>query len=133
MGPVKPVRDLNPQVEQGLNLNGLAADQVPKSLAFEQLHGDEGSALYFVYFVDGADVRVVQGRCRFGFPLKPAEGLGVAGKFIGKKLEGYVTTQFKVFGFKDNPHTATADLVQDAVVRKRLPERLKGGCHSRRW
>ncbi len=133
MCPVESVCDLNAQIEEGFNLDWSAANQVPKSLAFHQLHGDEGPAIYLVNFVDDADVGVVQGRCRFGFPLEPAEGLGIAGQFFGKKLEGYVTSELKVFGFVDNPHAAAADLAQNAVMGKCLPERLQGSGHWRRW
>ncbi len=133
MRRVESVRDLNAQVEQGFNLDWFAANQVPKGLAFQQLHCDEGSAIYLVDFVDGADVRVVQGGGRFGFPLEPAEGLGVAGQIFRKKLERHVTAELNVFGFIDDSHATTADFAQNAVMGKCLPERFQRSCHWRRW
>jgi hypothetical protein len=79
-----------------------ASDSVPERLPLQQFHGDEGSTIGLVDFVDGADVRVVQrGRC-LGFPLETVEGLGVVGEFVGKELQGDVTTELEVFGLVDD-------------------------------
>jgi hypothetical protein len=43
-----------------------------------------------VNFVDRADMRVIQGRGGFGFPLEAAESLRVVGKIVWKKLQGNV-------------------------------------------
>ncbi len=59
--------------------------------------------------------------------------LGVAGQCFGKKLEGHVTAELEIFGFKNNTHASAADFPQDAVVGERLPERLERRCHWRRW
>jgi hypothetical protein len=131
MGAIESVCDLNSQIEQGFNLDRFAADQVPEGLAFQQFHCDESSAVYFINFVDGADVGMVQGRRRLGFPLEPAQGLRVAGQFFRKKLEGHVTAELNVFRFVDHTHAPATDFAQYAVVGERLPERWEGGCHWR--
>jgi hypothetical protein len=35
-------------------------------------HDNEGLPVFFVNFMDGADVRMIQGGCRFGLALKSA-------------------------------------------------------------
>ena len=58
---IQRVGDLDRQVEQRLNLERLAFDQVPEGLPFQQLHGNEWLAFVLADFVDGADVGMVEG------------------------------------------------------------------------
>jgi hypothetical protein len=95
----------------------------------EKLHGDEGLAVLVVDFVDGADVWVVQGGRRLGFPLKTAEGLRIVCEFVGKELQSDMATKLEVFGFVHHSHPAAADLAEDAVVGDRLPHGLGVSSH----
>ena len=53
------------------------SDGVFQRLTFEKFHGDERSAVLFAYVVDGANVRVVQGRCGFSFSAETFHRLAV--------------------------------------------------------
>src|ERR1700687_1079489 len=77
-----------------------------------------------VDLVDRADVWMVQGGRRLGFPLKTAEGLRVVGEFVGKELQGDVATELEVFRFVHHTHAPAADLAEDAVMGNRLPDGL---------
>ena len=83
---VQSVRDLNAQIEQSLDLQRLARDPMAERLPLQQLHRDKAAPIGLVNLIDGADIRMVQRRRSLGLPLKPAEGLRVVGKFVGKKL-----------------------------------------------
>src|ERR1700687_1372460 len=56
---VERIGDLNAQIEQRFDLQRLAIDGVPERLPHQQFHGNEGSPIDLVDFVDRADVGVV--------------------------------------------------------------------------
>jgi hypothetical protein len=56
------------------------------------------SSIDLVDFMDRADVRVVEGRRGFGFPLKTAESLRIVGEFVGKELQGDVAVSHGLGG-----------------------------------
>jgi hypothetical protein len=67
---------------------------------------------------------VIQGGSSLGFALETRECLGVAGNFLGQKLEGYKSVEPRVLGLIDHAHAA-AQLLNNAVVRNGLPEHWK--------
>jgi hypothetical protein len=60
VGGVERVGDLDGEVEQRLEFELRARDEVLERLALEKFHGDEGLAVLLADIVNGADVRVVQ-------------------------------------------------------------------------
>jgi hypothetical protein len=72
--------------EQDVHVERASCDPVLQSCAVQILHGDEGTPVLLVDFVDGADVGMVQGRGGFGLALKPAESLQVLRNVIGQEL-----------------------------------------------
>ena len=127
---VESIGNLDAQIEYCVDLQGFAIDHVPERLPLQQFHRDEGSPIDFIDFIDRTDVRMVQGGRSLRLPLETAESMYVVGEFVGKELQGDVATEFQVFGFKNYPHTATADLAVDAVMRNRLPHGLGRSGHS---
>ena len=61
MRGVESVGDLDAQIKHRFDLQRLAIDLVPERLPVQQFHGDEGSPIDFIDFIDRADVRVAQG------------------------------------------------------------------------
>ena len=119
---VQRIGDLDAQIEHRFDLQRLAIDLVPERLPFQQLHGDEGSPIGLVDFVDRADVRVVQRGRSLGFPPETTESLCVVGEFVGKELEGNGAAELQILGLVDHTHAAAADLLDDAVVRDGSPD-----------
>src|SRR5271168_5091274 len=70
MGGIERVRDLDGDIEQLVSLEGTARNPMLERLAFQQLHSNEMNVFEGINLVDGADVRVVQGRCRPRLTLK---------------------------------------------------------------
>ncbi len=97
----------------------------------QKLHGDERFAVLVVNFVDGADVRMIQGRGSLGFALEAAECLRVFGYVVRQELKGDEATEFDILGLVDHTHPAATELLDDAVVRDRLPHKLGGRNHWR--
>ena len=102
--------------------NPFAGNQLVERLSGDILHGDEVHAVGLVNVVDGDDVRVIEGRGSLGllkespFPVRVGDLLG------GKDLDGYETVQVRVAGLGDHTHPAFAELLNDPVVRERLPD-----------
>ena len=78
-----------------------------------------------VDLVDGANVGVVEGRCRLGFLEKPLLGHFVAGQVRREELDGDLALQPRVLGRVDDPHPTCAKLSQDRV-------RAEGGTWGQR-
>ena len=93
-----------------------------QGVAIEKFHGDEGLAVLVVYFVNGADVGMIQGRGGFGFALEAGEGLRIFGDFVGEEFQGDEAAELYVLGFVDNAHASAAEFLDDAVVRDGLSE-----------
>jgi len=79
-------------------------------------------AAFLADVVDGADVGMVQRGCGLGLAAKALERLRVLGQIVGKELEGNKTSEARIFGFVDHPHTAAAQLLDDAIVRDGLAD-----------
>ena len=109
--------------------SGLPAIRCRRRLPLQQFHGDEGSPIGFVNFVNRADVRVVQRGRGLGLALEAAESLCVVGEFVGKELQGDVATELQVFRLIDHAHSPAADLAKDAVMGNRLTDGLGGRGH----
>src|SRR3954454_4389229 len=121
MCSLERIGDLEAKIKQRARIQRPATDPMPEGLPVQQFHGDEGSPLDFVYFVNGADVRMVQGGRCLCLPLKTTEGLRVVGEFVWKELQGDMATQLQVFSLIHYPHAPATDLTDDAVVQYRLP------------
>ena len=74
---------------------------------------------------------MVQRGSSLGLPLETAEGLCIVGEFVGKELQGDVTSKFQVFRLIHHTHSAAADSAEDAVMGNRLPHGLGGRGHWR--
>ncbi len=130
---IERVGNLKAQIEHRFDFQRLAINLVPERLPLQQFHGNKSSPIRLVNFVDGADVRVVQGGRSLGLPLETAESLCIVGEFFGKELEGDVAIELEVFRFVDHTHAPAAQLPQDAVMRDgvihhRTPKRHRYYC-----
>ena len=82
----------------------------------------KGWSAGLVDIVDGANIRVIEGRCGARFALKAVQRLAVSGHFGGKKFQGHVTAEAGVFGLVDHAHSASAQSFKDSIVRNSLTE-----------
>jgi hypothetical protein len=64
----------------------------------------------------GADARMIERRCRTRFTLESLERLPILPKTVRQKLQGDESAEPRVFGFVDDAHPATADLLDDTVM-----------------
>ena len=122
MCSVQSIGHLHSQIEDFLDIQRLAPNQVLERLSLQQLHGDEGPAVSFVDLVDCADVWMIQRRCSKGFPLEAFASGRIPGQLFRQKLQGHMAAQLEVFRFVDHTHAAATKLFQDAVVGDGLPD-----------
>ena len=104
-----------------LHLQQTPSNKVVQRQPVEKLHGDEGLTVVFTDVVDGADVRVVERRCRLRLALETGERLRVLGYFLRQELQRDKSVQARVLGLVDHPHAAAARLLDDAVVQDGWP------------
>ena len=117
---VECVGDLNRQAQEHLGLQGFAGNEMLQRHAVKKLHGDERLPVLIVDLIDGADVGMVQGRSGLGLTLKAAQSLLVSGDLIGKEFERHKAIEFDILGLVDDPHPATAEFLEDSIVRDDL-------------
>ena len=83
---VERVGDLDRDLEKPLEGRRRPRQEVPKRLAFDELHDDERAPVRLVDVVDRADVRVLERRRRPGLALQSLERRGVAARSSGRNF-----------------------------------------------
>jgi len=74
----------------------------------------------FPDFIDCADVGMIERRSGTRLTQKAFEGLPVVRDFTRKKLQGDGAAESSVLGLVDNTHPASAEFLDDPVVRHGL-------------
>ena len=85
--------------------------------AIQELHYDERMPIVLADFMNGADIRVVEGGGSLGFPLESAESLRVARYVVGKKFERDESVKVGVLCFVDDTHSSAAQSLDNAIMR----------------
>ena len=99
-----------------LRLQRSAPELVLERLAVHELHGDIGPVLVLADLVDGADVRVVQGRGGLGLDEETLFEVGRVHEVRRQELQGHRPLELEVLGLVDDPHAAVAELLDDLVL-----------------
>src|SRR5439155_368418 len=116
------VRDLDPDVDDLVDLEARGARVVLERLALEALHDDVVLALVLTDVVDGADARVVERGGGAGLPLEALHRVRILRHLERKELERDTAAQAQVLGLVNDAHAAPAQLLEDAVVRDGSPD-----------
>src|SRR6266436_3849624 len=88
-----------------------------EGLAVHELHDDKVLSIFFADVVNRADAGMIEGRGCFGFASKPLNRGGTLLGFLRKEFQRDHTFQTGIFCFVHHAHAATAQLLDDAVVR----------------
>ncbi len=116
VGGLEGVGDVLRQVEQHVDRQRSAIEPVLERLAVQPLHRDERPVAVAPDFVDGADVGMVERRCRPGLTQQPRLGLGRRGDTGREELQGDLPPECRVFGQIDDAHAAAAERFEHAIV-----------------
>ena len=86
-------------------------------------------AVFLINFVDGADVRMAQGRSSLSFAPESIKRLRIARDIIRQKLQCYEPVKPGVLSFINDAHSSATELFDDAVVGNRAAEDGWGISH----
>ena len=75
------------------------------------------AALHLADVVDGADIRMIQRRCRPGFAAEALECREISRHVVGQELQGNKAAEKRVLGLVHDAHPALAESLDDAVAR----------------
>ena len=78
------------------------------------------AAILLADVVNGADVRMIQGRGRFRFAAETLHGCRIAGKIVRQEFHGHEAVKPCVFGFIDHAHATATEFFYNPVVRDGL-------------
>ncbi len=67
------------------------------------------------------------------FAPKAVQGLRISGDLIGQEFQGDEAAELGVLSLIDDTHTATAELLDDAVVRDGLADHWWANVMARSW
>jgi hypothetical protein len=95
-------------------------DAVLQGRAFQKLHGDERPPVLLANVVNCTYVGVIECGCSLGLAFKTCDCLSVTSNLVRQNFERHEAMETCVLCFKHNPHTAAAQLFDDAVVRDGL-------------
>jgi len=104
MRSIETIGNLERQVENLVCAERLALNVLLECLAFQELHRDEVPAFVIVDVVNGADVRVIQGRSGLRFALESLQDMAVSRQLFRQELQGDRAFEFGVFRLIDNTH-----------------------------
>ncbi len=89
-----------------------------ESFTLYVLHYDKWTITFVIYFVNGADVRVVEHSCGPCLPEQPRPGSVVLDQFSGEHFNGYVALEGEVVREEHFAHTARPELFENSVMRE---------------
>jgi hypothetical protein len=116
MGSVEGIGDLDAEIQDKVDGHGLAVDPMLECLAFEEFHGQEGTAVFLADVVDGADIWVVKRRGGARFAAETVEHGKLAADLVRQKLERDETAKTAVFSLIDDAHSPTAKFFDHSIM-----------------
>jgi len=116
VGRTKCVRNLNPQFKYFPERKWLAGNAVLQRLPAEKLHRNEGLAVVFDDFIDGANIWMVQGGSSLCLTIETAQSLRIWREPVRKELQGNEAMELGILGLKNDAHTAATEFLDDSVV-----------------
>src|SRR5215470_6936797 len=133
MSVIESIDNLNGDLENPLDTQRLARNHVLEGLPLKKLHNNEGLvASVLTDFMNGANVGVVERSGGAGFAKKTFERELVGNRFGSEELQCDLTIEHGVPRGINDTHSATAEFLDDLVVRNRQTNHL-GTALTRRW
>ena len=109
-------------LEELLERQPFARDELRKGLALDVLHGEEALAVGLFDRIDGDDVGMVEGGDRLDLALEAGEAVGILGERRRQGLQRDLAVQTLVLGKVDDPHAALTELGEDPIMPDRAAD-----------
>src|SRR6202790_2156403 len=129
MRRIQSIGSLNRQWQNRFVAHRTTAYAMLERHPVQELHHDERTIDVLADFVNGADIRMVEGRGGTRLAAETCQDLRVLLQIVGQKLQRNETAQLQVLGFIHHTHPATAELLDDAIVRDGLADHTQG-CYG---
>ena len=113
---VERVGNLSRDAQDPVECEWLAGHQLLQRLPLQQLHDDELPVVVLADVVNGADVRMIQGRGGAGLTLETIDRMRMLRQFRRQELQRHVPLQARVLSAIDDTHPPTSQLLDDAIV-----------------
>ena len=114
---VQPVGDFDGQIDSSSSVsNGRPAMRCFSVLPSRNSMAMKARPCCLADLINGADVGMVQCRCRLRFALETRQRLRIFGYIVRQKLQGDKAMQLYVFGLVDHAHSAAAQFLDNAVM-----------------
>src|SRR5215467_12243940 len=126
---IQSVCNINRNVQKLFQFHRTASNHMPQCLAVQEFHGDKRLRSMLSNFVNRADIRMVQCRSCSCFTPKAFQSLPLVGKMFRKELQRNKPAQVSVFGLENHTHSATAEFLENAVMRDGLADERLGLRH----
>jgi hypothetical protein len=130
MSRIKRICNWHTQIKSFLHFERLAANLMLERLPFEQFHSDEGPAAFLANVMNGADIRMIEGRRRLGLAAETFQGLRIPRKLVGKKLKRDEAIEAHVLGPIHHAHPSATKHFHDSVVRNGAANERIGFGHG---
>src|SRR5437016_1375541 len=95
----------------------------------QKFHSNECLPVLLADVMNRADIGVVQSGSGTRLTAKAFQCLRVTGEFFRQKLQSHKAAEPSVFGLIHDPHSATTEFLDDAVVRNGLADELGRSGH----
>ena len=128
---VERVGNFDAERDEHFKCDRVMRDELFERGALQELHRDEGLAVFFANVVNRADIRMIERGGGLRFALEAREGARVGADIFGKEFQRDAAMEAIVFGFVDDAHAAGAEAFGDAVVREGFADELVGAGHER--
>src|SRR5437868_4882074 len=119
------VRNMDGDIEQSIDIHGLAANALLQAFPLQLFHDDERMAVMSFDFMNGADAGVVEHTGGASLALEPFHGLVIAGEILGKKFYCNVAPEPSVFSLVHHSHAAATKFAKNSIVRDRLADHAR--------
>ncbi len=110
--------DLNNDFQRVGNLDSARAHCFPQGLALDKLRREKMNALIIAEFKNSQNIRMIQSGSGVCLAFKAQQSFGISGNFFGQNFKRNPAAQTAVFRQIDFAHSARANLLNDAVMRK---------------
>src|SRR5262249_17480268 len=116
------IRQLNTDIEYFSGAKRPAVDALFERLAVEIFHHDKRPSFVLADIVNGADLRMIQGRSSSRLDSKSLERLRIFSIPLRQNLHRHWPAQPDILALVDHAHAASAEMLENPVVRNRLTD-----------
>src|SRR5208283_5391526 len=109
----------------------IVGNAVLQDLPVEKFHRNDWPTVVFANFIDGADVRVIQGRSSLCLKVEASQYFCVWREPVREELQGNEAVELGILYFIDNAHTDTVELFGDTLVRFGLVNHIQSRRNPR--